>query len=362
MPISTINQSRRQLIKTVGLLPLIGFVGSRDALAETLSCTLAPSMTEGPYWLDKKLFRSDITTERESVLNGLPLKLKIHVYDADSGNCGENPVSNVQIDVWHADAIGEYSGVSGNGQSSTVGESFLRGYQITDSDGLVEFTTIYPGWYRGRSPHIHVRARTYDNSGNTTYDFTTQLFFDESVTDTVYANAPYNSRGTRDTVNSTDMHYLAVSSPLLLSLSNNSNGMQGEIAIGLNSLPSDIAELNSFNVESSITGDSSQLTLTSTLSVNNADIGSNGSIFVAAMANNLLFTFNGQSWEYYTRDTLNQLPAYYTGTLQKQHTLNLLTAANISVFDSVTAYVGYGEDAQYMLNKTQYKMVYSLEQ
>ncbi|MGG2339430.1 intradiol ring-cleavage dioxygenase, partial [Salmonella enterica] len=94
--------------------------------------------------------------------------------------------------------IGAYSDVSANG---TVGQTFLRGDQATDANGLVTFTTIYPGWYSGRAVHIHLRARVYDAAGNTTYNFTTQLFFDDTVTDTVFASGPYNSRGTRDTRN-----------------------------------------------------------------------------------------------------------------------------------------------------------------
>jgi hypothetical protein len=141
--------------------------------------------------------------------------------------------AGVQIDLWHCDAIGAYSDVSANG---TVGQTFLRGYQTTDANGLVTFTTIYPGWYSGRTVHIHLRARVYDAAGNTTYNFTTQLFFDDTVTDTVFAAAPYNSRGTRDTRNARDSIYNNQSSALL-SLTRTASGYTGAIAIGLSGLP-----------------------------------------------------------------------------------------------------------------------------
>jgi protocatechuate 3,4-dioxygenase beta subunit len=90
----------------------------------------------------------------------------------------------------------------------TTGQKYLRGYQVTDSNGKVHFLTIYPGWYHGRTPHIHCRVRVYSGSV-TTYNYTTQFFFDQTITNSVYATAPYNTRGTQDTYNTTDLFYTA---------------------------------------------------------------------------------------------------------------------------------------------------------
>jgi intradiol ring-cleaving dioxygenase-like protein len=137
----------------------------------------------------------------------------------------------VQVDVWHCDAGGLYSDEAAN---NTVGKKFLRGYQITDANGAVQFTTIYPGWYSGRTIHIHFRIRTFDGS-TTTSNFTSQLFFDETITNTVLAQSPYNTRGTRDTTNATDNIYSAAT---LLSLtSDGSGGYAGTFTVALDSLP-----------------------------------------------------------------------------------------------------------------------------
>jgi protocatechuate 3,4-dioxygenase beta subunit len=105
------------------------------------------------------------------------------------------PLQGVQIDVCHCHAGGLYSDEQANG---TLGQTWLRGYQVTDANGNVSFTTIYPGWYSGRTIHIHLMARYYDSEGNTTYEFTTQLYFDDAISDIVLANAPYNTRGNRN--------------------------------------------------------------------------------------------------------------------------------------------------------------------
>lgn len=367
---SVLSPARRTWLKGMSVLPVAacgvsGSLLSRLSQAADLSCTVAPAMTQGPYWLDKKLHRSDIRTDttRSSVLNGLPFFVKIKVYNADGSSCSSDAVENVQIDIWHADAIGEYSGVSGNGQSDTSSENFLRGYQISNSEGAVNFTSIYPGWYTDRSVHVHLRARTYDSSGNSTYDFVTQLFFDESITDSVHANAPYASHGTRDTVNSTDMHYLGVTTPLMFTLTTNDDGsITGEIAIGLSGLPdsSQITALNNFSVSTSTEGDSSSLSVTSTLNINDSDVGSSGSIYVLADVGGNWFVCNGSSWVPYTAAMTNAFPAFYTGTLSSQHTLTILSNANVSPLGQIKLYVGYGSDTVDMLQKTQYQQTYSL--
>ena len=229
-------QTRRQNLRTIGVLGAGLFL----PVAARAACTLVPSMTEGPYWVEEKLKRQDITTgtTRNSVLGGLPLTLAIQLQDDNGQQCSIDPARNVVVDIWHCDAAGEYSDSSGNGQSSTIGQDFLRGYQLTDDTGLVTFRTIYPGWYSGRTTHIHLRARAYDQNGNTTYNFTSQLFFDDTITDQVYQRTLYASRGIRNTRNSNDGIYRASNTSPMVSLTTLSDGsMRGDVTLGLGVLP-----------------------------------------------------------------------------------------------------------------------------
>jgi len=209
-------------------------LGGEDALAQTtFDCVLNPEMTEGPYWVDEKLNRSDIRIDPSNgaVSAGLPLELTVNVYSVRTGACALLP--GAYVDVWHCDAAGLYSDVSAN---STVGRKFLRGYQITGDGGVAKFTTIYPGWYRGRAVHIHLRIRTY--SGTTvTGTFTSQLHFDDTISDQVLSVAPYNTRGTRDTRNSNDMVYTgagANASRTLVALTRTADGYAASINVGVN--------------------------------------------------------------------------------------------------------------------------------
>jgi protocatechuate 3,4-dioxygenase beta subunit len=195
---------RRWLIGTAGALALAG-VGYRPRLTKAQAATYAatPSMTEGPYFVDEKLNRSDIRTDPTTgvVSTGLPMYLGVTVSRIDGGVI--TPLTGAFVDVWHADAAGRYSDEAAN---STSGRKFLRGYQVTGAHGTAKFLTVYPGWYSGRAVHIHCKVRLYSGS-QTTYTHNTQFFFDESVTDTVYKLSPYNSRGTRDTPNARDGIY-----------------------------------------------------------------------------------------------------------------------------------------------------------
>jgi protocatechuate 3,4-dioxygenase beta subunit len=201
--------------------------------AQALSCVLSSSMTEGPYWVDEMLNRADIRTDPSdgTTKPGLPLQLVLNVFSVTSAGCGVLP--NALVDVWHCDAGGLYSDAAANG---TVGKKFLRGYQTTNSSGQVVFTTIYPGWYSGRAVHIHIRIRTF--SGSTVVgNFTTQLFFDESITDTVFASAPYNTRGrTRDTLNTNDSIYngSANKERALATLVKTDSGYTATLNVGVN--------------------------------------------------------------------------------------------------------------------------------
>jgi len=157
------------------------------------TCLLAPQQTEGPFYADVGLDRRDITEG----LAGHPLRLGIRVVDADC-----NAVPGAVVDVWHCDVDGDYSAFSdGAGGSDDAGEgtTFLRGSQVADAEGIVEFATNYPGWYRGRTVHIHTKVRLNDAEV-----LTTQLYFDDDVTDEVFTEDPYAALGTRDTRNEDD--------------------------------------------------------------------------------------------------------------------------------------------------------------
>ena len=152
-------------------------------------------MTEGPYYIDPKLVRDDITEGKE----GVALELVLQVVDA---TC--QPLAGARVDVWHCDASGNYSGYASQGSdatSDTSGETFLRGTQIADERGVVTFRTIYPGWYRGRTTHIHHKVFLDE-----TNVLTGQIFFPDALSQYLYDNvAPYDAReGARDTVNGND--------------------------------------------------------------------------------------------------------------------------------------------------------------
>ncbi len=193
----------------------------RTGAATNLSCKLTPSLievertpqqTEGPYFVDEMLNRSDIRSDPSdgSVQDGIPLRLVIHVYDADHGSC--IPLSRAHVDIWHANSQGLYSDIQ---QSGTVGKKYLRGYQVTDDNGTVRFTTIYPGWYQGRAIHIHIKVRAFEGSEKT-FEWTSQLFFNDSITDQVQAQPPYSNHGPRDTTNEEDGIYTGPSTDGML--------------------------------------------------------------------------------------------------------------------------------------------------
>lgn len=204
---------------------------------ETLSCVVAPALTEGPFFVDERLNRSDLTagTSEPFVINGLPLHLKLGVYTVNGNAC--SPLAGAQVDVWHTSAEGVYSDeASGAIQSkNTVGETYLRGYQISDQNGTVEFRTIYPGWYMGRTIHIHLKVRIFSASGQQAFEFTSQLFIDDAINDIALANAPYNTRGQRTVRNANDGIYGTGGSQLTLDLQPASEGVGylGTFTIGL---------------------------------------------------------------------------------------------------------------------------------
>ncbi len=195
-------------------------------VAAAPDCVVRPEMTEGPYFVDEKLDRSDIRSDPSSgtTTEGEPLALAFVVSQVGTGSC--TPLAGAQVDVWHCDALGVYSDVSGNT------EKFLRGYQLTDANGKAKFTTIYPGWYRGRAVHIHFKIRTSGTSG-ASYEFTSQLFFDDTLTDQVYTQQPYSQHNGRDTRNSADNIYQSGGSQTTLSPTKSGDGYAATFSIGL---------------------------------------------------------------------------------------------------------------------------------
>jgi len=158
------------------------------------SCVVRPALTEGPYFVDEKLNRSDIRSDPSTsvVKPGAPLGLAFLVARVSGSSC--TALANATVDVWHCDALGVYSDASDPTFGSTKGTKFLRGYQTTDASGAARFTTIWPGWYQGRAVHIHFKVRTAAANGQV-FDFTSQLFFDEGLNDQVFALSPYSQKG-----------------------------------------------------------------------------------------------------------------------------------------------------------------------
>jgi protocatechuate 3,4-dioxygenase beta subunit len=147
-------------------------------------CAITPEVTEGPFYFDPELERQDITEGRE----GVPLTVRLQAVDSQC-----RPLPKARVDIWHCDAKGIYSGYPGQGDDrdiDTSGEKFLRGIQHSDDNGIVSFRTIYPGWYRGRTTHIHFKVFPDANSA-----MTGQLFFPDDLSEHLFTTvAPYNDR------------------------------------------------------------------------------------------------------------------------------------------------------------------------
>lgn len=140
-------------------------------------------------------------------------------------------LSGAMVDVWHCDALGVYSEVADPG-FDTSGQKFLRGFQLSDADGIARFQTIYPGWYRGRTVHIHFKIRA-DAGNGSAYDFTSQLFFDDALSDAVFAQEPYAAKGERGTRNDDDGIYRTGGAQLLLAPIETADGTSAVFDIGL---------------------------------------------------------------------------------------------------------------------------------
>lgn len=227
------------------------------------TCALTATTTQGPYYFDADKIRSDIREDRP----GTRLRLAIKVQDSEE--C--KPLGNAVVEIWHCDAAGLYSGAEAmssggsgqpggtppsgqpggtppsgapqpgagqpGGQNGGEGDAadlqpqddkrYLRGAQVTNSDGIVQFTTIWPGWYRGRTVHVHVMVHV-DNSRV----LTTQLMFDEALNTKVFAAAPYSAKTGRDTFNDGDSIYR---DSMLLKITEDGDGYLGVIVLAADS-------------------------------------------------------------------------------------------------------------------------------
>jgi protocatechuate 3,4-dioxygenase beta subunit len=241
LPVGRVLSRREALavLGATGALFLLGCSGS-DAAADptdpsaSTGCVVRPELTEGPYYVDEELNRSDIRSDPSdgSIRPGALLALTFNVSRASSSAC--EPLAGAVVDVWHCDVDGAYSDVA-DGGFNTVGKKFLRGYQVTDNDGVAQFTTIYPGWYRGRTVHIHFKIRS-SASSTSAYEFTSQLFFDDGLTDRVFAAAPYAGKGERDTRNADDGIYRQGGSQLVLNVTETAQGYAALFDIALESV------------------------------------------------------------------------------------------------------------------------------
>lgn len=194
-------------------------------------CVVKPELTEGPYFVDERLNRSDIRTDTSTgtAKEGIALALAFKVSQVTNSAC--TPLEGAQVDIWHCDAAGSYSDVTDAG-FNTTGQNYLRGYQMTDANGNASFTTIYPGWYQGRAVHIHFKIRT-TSTAQQSYEFTSQLFFDESITDQVHTQQPYAAKGVRTLKNEGDNIYRSGGSQLLIAPAKRGEGYVSTFNIAL---------------------------------------------------------------------------------------------------------------------------------
>jgi protocatechuate 3,4-dioxygenase beta subunit len=216
---STRDLDRRDALVMLGVGALGIAAAWRTARAaatpagDAVQCVLAPEQTEGPFHVPNELVRRDLTEGRA----GVPLRLVLSVRDM----AGCRPIRGADVELWHCDAEGVYSGVADT-------ERFLRGHQTTNARGKVVFDTIYPGWYTGRTPHIHVKVHV---GGDLVH--TGQLYFDDAVSPAVYGRAPYAARGVADTTNTTDFIYAAGGAESTLRLRRRGKGYRGRLALGV---------------------------------------------------------------------------------------------------------------------------------
>jgi len=185
--------SRRQALLGLSALVIAGMSATNAWSQGPRSCVLTPEAGEGPFYLDPKLQRSDITSDQP----GAPLQLALQV--VRTGDCAT--LANARVDVWHADALGLYSGyekqsgVGGISTKAAIGQQYLRGTQFTSTSGSVQFRTIFPSWYGGRTPHVHFKVFLGGNEV-----VASQVFFPDEISKEVFAQfQPYREHASKRT-------------------------------------------------------------------------------------------------------------------------------------------------------------------
>ena len=215
---------RRSLLGLGGLFAAALGAGASKATADgpagvasgRVKCVLTPEMTDGPYYISGEKLRHDIAEGKR----GARLDLALTVVDAST--C--RPIKGATVDIWHCDAGGTYSGFGAGAGSRT----FLRGRQKTNTHGVAHFKTIYPGWYPGRTVHIHVKVHV---GGNVVH--TGQLFFSDAMTDAVYRKAPYSKRPNRSPRNAGDSIYVNGGKRSVLKVRKTRLSYRGAITMGV---------------------------------------------------------------------------------------------------------------------------------
>ncbi len=223
---------RRSLLQALALWPLTAAAAPAWAQAAAEGqglvapnvCLLAPETTAGPFYFDPDLVRADITEGRP----GEPLELVLQVVDS-----GCRPLPGARVDVWHCDAAGNYSGYAQQGSDralDTRGETFMRGTQMTGADGAVRFRTIWPGWYRGRTPHVHYIVLLDRETV-----LTSQLFFPEGTSEALFQASPaYRGRARQqDTTNRTDGIARRAGRGAFAAVSRTANGLRAALVVGV---------------------------------------------------------------------------------------------------------------------------------
>ena len=219
--------SRSLMILMMVLVAMIGC--TMGACQDT--CVLNPEVTEGPYYVDLQLLRSDIREDK----SGVPLYLQIVV--VNSNDCAVVP--NAGVEIWHCDAEGIYShfeeASEGVSNPETDDTTYLRGIQVAGSAGSVNFTSIYPGWYEGRALHIHLKVHQGSTTGAVIH--TGQLFFEEELNSAIEDTAPYSSETVSRVANANDNiynnggSYGLITNWALVDSSDISQGIQASITV-----------------------------------------------------------------------------------------------------------------------------------